>query len=77
MIYWVLVMIALNIFVIWRSDTPPAVRLNAGIVLLLAVSALMRIIQKRKRKNIEKLEEEIKRLASENEELRRKIEAMK
>lgn len=77
MIYWILIMIALNLFVIWRADTPPAVRLNAAVVLLIAISALGRIIQKRRQRNIEKLEEEINRLTAENEELRRKIETMK
>ncbi len=73
MIYWVIMIILLNLYVLLLTDAPDFVKLNAGMVAFIALVALVRIIQMRRKKMIEKLANEVNQLMHENVELRQKL----
>ncbi|MCD6418009.1 hypothetical protein J7M00_04420 [bacterium] len=73
MTYWIILIICLNIFVLFQHDVPSFVKLNAGMVTVIAFFALVRIIQKKRQRRMEKLLDEVAQLQRENEELRKRL----
>ncbi len=74
MTYWIILIIGLNIFVLFQHSVPSFVKLNAGMVTVIALFALIRIIQKKRQRRFESLMDEVEQLQRENEELRKKME---
>jgi len=73
MTIWIIAIIALNLYVLVFTEAPPFVKLNAAMVTLIALIAVIRIWQKKRQRRVEQLHEEVLQLQRENEELRQKI----
>ena len=73
MTYWIIAIVLLNAYVMFLTEAPEFVKLNAAMVSLIALIALFRIWQKKRSRNMEQLFDEVKQLQQENEELRRKL----
>ena len=76
MTIWVIAIIILNLIVLFQKSAPPFVKLNAGMVTVIAVVALIRIWQKKRQRMMEKMAEELKALQEENERLKKMLEEL-
>ncbi len=74
MVYWILIILALNAIVLFQPQSPPIMKLNAAMVTVIAVFALVRIWQKKRQKAMEQLLDEISALQKENEDLRARLD---
>ncbi len=72
----IVVIIILNVIVLLQKSSPPFVKLNAGMVTLIAVVGLIRIWQKKRQRMMEKLAEELKALQEENERLKKMLDEL-
>jgi len=72
MIYWIIVILILNAFVLLQN-APPFVKLNAAMVSIIALFALIRIWKKKRQRKMEQLLEEVNQLQKENEDLRTRV----
>ena len=73
MTIWVIAIIILNVIVLLQKTAPPFVKLNAGMVTVIAVVALVRIWQKKRQRLMEKMAEELRILQRENEQLKKML----
>ena len=74
MTYWIVAIIALNLYVLIFTSAPGFVKLNAGMVTMIAFIAFIRIWQKKRSRTLERLVDEMQLLQSENEELKNMME---
>ena len=73
MIYWIIIIIILNVFVLTQPGAPQYVKLNAVMVSIIAFLALLRIYKKKRLRQSEQLTDKIKRLREENDKLRQRL----
>ncbi len=70
MTYWIIAIVALNLYVLILTDAPGFVKLNAAMVTIIALVAFIRIWQKKRQRAVEHLLDDLQSLQKENEDLK-------
>ena len=70
--YWIMLILIINVLAI-IFDPKPLVRINSGIVSIIAIVALIRVYKKKRSKDYEKLYIEYEQLVKDNKSLKKEL----